>query len=339
MATDSPSSSSRSRSWPAASSSHPPSRYITSNCGAGGRAASSGAARRGAGSYTLRLGAWPVIVERSASRSTSRPRPPASTTPASPSTSNCSGVFSSATTAASPAAVTACGSPSPAFAAFSTASPAAFSTETIVPLTSRPPIEATTSSTPRCSAAPSNAASMSRSSPPESAAACAVTSAMPRRICDRITPELPRAPLSAPDDRAAAVLATSADFASVLASASAERMVNSMLTPVSASATGNTLSRLISSMWVIRSPTAVCAQSRNADASSARLGPASPDPTLVPPPRAYLGGRQPIHSRRQHRSHDTRRLLIVLAVLPGGSYPFAGRRATRNVVEVVGPRV
>ena len=47
-------------------------------------------------------------------------------------------------------------------------------------------------------------------------------------------------------------------------------MVNSMLAPVSESATGNTLSRLISSMWVIRSLTAVCAQSRKADASSRR---------------------------------------------------------------------
>ena len=67
-------------------------------------------------------------------------------------------------------------------------------------------------------------------------------------IWDRITPELPRAPFSAPADRAIAVLTTSADFASVLASASAERMVNSMFAPVSESATGNTLRRLISSM-------------------------------------------------------------------------------------------
>ncbi|GAB5001814.1 hypothetical protein JHV666_48540 [Mycobacterium avium subsp. hominissuis] len=36
------------------------------------------------------------------------------------------------------------------------------------------------------------------------AAAVAVTSATPRRICDRITPELPRAPFSAPVDSAAA---------------------------------------------------------------------------------------------------------------------------------------
>ena len=47
------------------------------------------------------------------------------------------------------------------------------------------------------------------------------------------------------------------DRAAEFASASADRMVNSMLVPVSESATGNTLSRLISSVWVIRSPTAV----------------------------------------------------------------------------------
>src|SRR5271170_4093538 len=157
---------------------------------------------------------------------------------------------------------------------------------------------------------------------------------MPRRIWERITPELPRAPFSAPADRAAAVLTTSVDFASVLASASAERMVNSMFTPVSESATGNTLSRLISSMWVIRSPTEVCAQSRKANASSARHGSVSPDPTcpnpmLKAPPYAAIGGRQPIYTERQHWSHDTRRLLIVLAVPPDGSYSC----------QVVGPPV
>src|SRR3984957_9303787 len=152
---------------------------------------------------------------------------------------------------------------------------------------------------------------------------------MPRRIWDRITPELPRAPFSAPADRAAVVSTTSADFASVLASASAERMVNSLFPPVSESATGNTLSRLISSMWVIRSPTDVCAQSRKANASSARPGSASPDPTSIPPPYTAVGGRQPIYSERQHWLHGTGRLLIVLAVPPGGSYSC----------QVVGPPV
>ena len=202
------------------------------------------------------------MVERSASSRTSRPRPPASTTPASASTSSCSGVFSNAMTAASPAAVIARASPSPVFAYCSTTSPAACSTDTIVPGTSWPPIDAITSSAPWRSAAPRIAESISCRSP----AASAVTSAIPRRIWDRITPELPRAPFSAPTDKAAATRVTSPtpvrEIATVLASASAERIVNSMLMPVSESATGNTLSRLISSMWVIRSPTAVCAHWR-----------------------------------------------------------------------------
>jgi len=107
-------------------------------------------------------------------------------------------------------------------------------------------------------------------SPPVSAAAVAVTSAMPRRICDKITPELPRAPFSAPADSAAAARAAHAERPCAFSSANAERIVNSMLAPVSESATGKTLSRLISSMWVIRSLTAVCAQSRRVIASNTR---------------------------------------------------------------------
>src|ERR1700741_4703206 len=176
--------------------------------------------------------------------------------------------FSSATTAASPAAVTARAIPSPAHS--STASAAARNTEMMVPGTSRPPIEVMTRSTPRRSAAARVTASISGNSPPESAAAPAVTSAIPRRIWDRITPELPRAPFSAPVDRAPATRATQpappSTVARAFASAKAERMVNSMLAPVSESATGKTLSRLISSMCVIRSLTAVWAQSRRATA-------------------------------------------------------------------------
>ena len=54
------------------------------------------------------------------------------------------------------------------------------------------------------------------------------------------------------------------------ARAHAARMVNSMFVPVSASATGKTLSRLISSVWAIRPPTAVWAQCRRVVASSRR---------------------------------------------------------------------
>ncbi len=98
-------------------------------------------------------------------------------------------------TAASPAAVTAPANPSCAH--WSTAPAAARSTETIVPGTSTPPIDATTNSTPRHNAAPRALASTARNTAPEAAAAVAVTSAIPRRIWDRITPELPRAPFNA----------------------------------------------------------------------------------------------------------------------------------------------
>jgi hypothetical protein len=116
---------------------------------------------------------------------------------------------------------------------------------------------------------------MSANAPPRSAAAAAVTSASPRRIWDRITPELPRAPCNAPLASAAATCATSSVPDCASACAHAERIVNSMFVPVSASATGNTLSRLISSVWEIRSPTAAWAQFRKAEASSRRAIPTS----------------------------------------------------------------
>jgi len=142
----------------------------------------------------------------------------------------------------------------------------------------RVPIDATTSPTPWRSAAPNTAGSMSASRPSVSADAEAVTSARPRRICDRITPELPRAPCRPPSARAAVTSTRSpaVEWPCRSALASAERMVNSMLVPVSASATGKTLSRLISSVCTMRSSTASCAQSRRPAESNRR-----PD---IPPP-------------------------------------------------------
>ncbi len=105
------------------------------------------------------------------------------------------------------------------------------------------------------------------------------TSARPRRICDRMTPELPRAPCNAPSASAAAT-ATTSSVGRESARAHADRIVNSMFVPVSASATGKTLSRLISSVWAMRPPTAVWAQSRRVVASSRRadMPPPSPKP-------------------------------------------------------------
>ena len=117
-------------------------------------------------------------------------------------------------------------------------------------------------------------------SPSRSSAASAVTSARPRRICDRMTPELPRAPCNAPSASAAATATTSSSRRES-ARAHAARMVNSMFVPVSASATGKTLSRLISSVWTMRPATAVCAQSRRVVASSRRAD--IPPPTHEPP--------------------------------------------------------
>ena len=274
----------------APSASQPPSRYITSNCGGAGVR---GGVRRQRGAAPARTrarcGACPVIVAVSASSRTSRPRPPGVDHAGVGQhvellggllQRDHRGVAGGDDRLRQPVAV--------AGALLDGARRRPAAPRRSCPATSSPPIEATTSST----AAPQRRTEQrgvdvvqlaARSRRPRARS----TSAMPRRICDRITPELPRAPCSAPADSAAAVWATSSDFGAASASASAERMVNSMFAPVSASATGNTLSRLISSMWVIRSLTAVCAQSRNAGASSRRPG-SSPDPTslhLLAPPR------------------------------------------------------
>ena len=182
---------------------------------------------------------------------------------------------SSAIAAASPAPMSTWAKPAPSAAPCPTASAAACSTDTTVPSTTSPPIADTTSTTACRSAAASSAGSISArslSARSVSALASAITSASPRRICDRITPELPRAPSAAPRASAAATSATSPEAAAGSASTNAERMVNSMLAPVSESATGKTLSRLISSAWRSRSPTAVWAQSCRAVASNRRSG-------------------------------------------------------------------
>ena len=154
----------------------------------------------------------------------------------------------------------ACPSAAPAAVRCSAASAAADSTETMVPGTACP-IDSTTNVSARRSALAKAGPSISVRPP------SAVTSARPRRICDRITPEFPRAPRSAPSaSRPARPTRSRSSRPSVPATAA--RMVNSMLVPVSESATGKTLRRLISSVWVIRCATAVWAQRRNADAST-----------------------------------------------------------------------
>ena len=69
---------------------------------------------------------------------------------------------------------------------------------------------------------------------------------MPRNSCERITPELPRAPISAPSAIAAVTLLTLRS-AGASASSRADWIVASVLEPVSPSGTGNTLSAFTSS--------------------------------------------------------------------------------------------
>src|SRR4029077_17177680 len=92
--------------------------------------------------------------------------------------------------------------------------------------------------------------------------------AKPRKIWDRMTPELPRAPMRLPCDASLAILLTSAAFDS-FTSSTADCSVSSMLVPVSPSGTGNTLRRFTSSWF---------AESQLRLPSSARLksGPSTP---------------------------------------------------------------
>ena len=72
-------------------------------------------------------------------------------------------------------------------------------------------------------------------------------SATPRRICEVMTPELPRAPIREPCVMAPAMASMSASAGRAESSLVTEASVSDMLVPVSPSGTGKTLSLLISS--------------------------------------------------------------------------------------------
>ena len=176
----------------------------------------------------------PSITCRKASYNSTSPAPPASTTPAWASTGNRSGVRQSEETAACLAASnTSKRSPPPRSSTFRAAAAASAATVSIVPSTGR--------MTPaRAAALPSASAT---------AASCAPTTRqganvpeMPRRIWQRMTPELPRAPMSDP-------LAMARQAAPMASPSAAERSrpssalttlstVRAMFVPVSPSGTG-----------------------------------------------------------------------------------------------------
>ena len=87
----------------------------------------------------------------------------------------------------------------------------------------------------------------------------ALPSHRPRKICEVMTPELPRAPMSAPVVIALRISAPSAPMGSCARFSTTVCNVSDMLVPVSPSGTGNTFRRLISSL---RSPSVLLAAAR-----------------------------------------------------------------------------
>ena len=74
----------------------------------------------------------------------------------------------------------------------------------------------------------------------------------PRRICEVMTPELPRAPMSAPVVMALRTSAAEAPMGSLARLATTDSSVSDMFVPVSPSGTGKTLRRLTSSLRALR---------------------------------------------------------------------------------------
>jgi len=79
----------------------------------------------------------------------------------------------------------------------------------------------------------------------------AITFVKPRNNCERITPELPLAPLKEPDEIAFANAFISG-FSKALTSLAADMIVIDIFVPVSPSGTGNTFSSLIHSFFASR---------------------------------------------------------------------------------------
>src|SRR3954468_12430882 len=122
---------------------------------------------------------------------------------------------------------------------------------------------------------------------------------MPRRIWIVMTPEFPRAPMSAPNAAAAATRSADTVGPSASASASAARTVAIMFEPVSPSGTGKTLSA-----WI--SPTAA-----SSEAAAARKAPRRPAPS---------------HARRAISRDPSRDVRTALCELRGSERPCARAR-------------
>ncbi len=117
------------------------------------------------------------------------PDPPASTTPARASTGSCSGVWARASPARRRAPSSTSTRPAPPSATSAAPSPAARATVWMVPSTGR---------RTACRAASLAAVRACDNTGADTSSAPASTPVKPRSSCERITPELPRAPMSEP---------------------------------------------------------------------------------------------------------------------------------------------
>ncbi len=257
--TQSPSRFSDARSSRTAESEVSSSRYMTSYSNSEdplSRAVVSDSGVRGSSGASIGVSrAWPVITAANVSNNTTRPRPPASTTPAFASTASCRGVSANATAPARAAAITTSSSSSDGQSR--AASAAACSTDRTVPGTGLD-TAAVASSSDRCRP-------LRKAEPVTRETSCTV-SARPLSTCERITPEFPRAPARAP--RASADSASPTVVRGDRSSASsADCIVCSRLVPVSPSGTGKTLIWSIDSRLASSDRTHASAHLRTATAS------------------------------------------------------------------------
>src|SRR6059058_2835338 len=93
----------------------------------------------------------------------------------------------------------------------------------------------------------------------------------PRKICERITPELPRAPIRAPC-AARLAIAERSGSSSPRMSSTADCNVNSILVPVSPSGTGKTLSASTSSRLIVSQASEPSKASLNSRPSHSLMG-------------------------------------------------------------------
>ena len=167
----------------------------------------------------------------------------------------------------------------------------------------------------------------------------ATFSAAPRTIWLRITPELPRAPISAARATSRTISgrrgSPSALRSSLSSSSSTWRMVSAMLSPVSPSATGNTLRSLISlrrsSRWASATPTRW--RKRTIDESGTAR-----EPTARTPLRVLLdlvglqAARADVDAAGSATVVDANLLQVRVEAPAGGDHRVAARVAERGTL-------